>query len=146
MTNEILKPEEIDKQINFAESYIANNHNATKAYKEVYGQNLSDEVASASASRLLRNVKVRHYIKRKFDSLQLDAHYVMARLKYLAENAEKESVRLKAIVEIAKVLGVYKKDFIEQKTQVEQESPAIKKFMNEILKIQDKQKENNDPV
>jgi len=140
-----LRPCELDKQLAFAEAYIASNRNATKAYREVYGDRLSDEVAAAAASRLLRNVKIRHYIKQKFDALQLDAHYVMSGLKDLAENAEREGTRLKAFVEIGKALGIYKKDYIEQKTQTEKETPPhVKKFIERILDIQKENKEKRE--
>lgn len=46
-----------DRMMLFAAEYIIE-FNGTKAYKEIYGQNMSDEVAASSAVRLLRNEKV----------------------------------------------------------------------------------------
>lgn len=47
----------------FAQEYIALGNNATEAYMKVYKNCKKEETAMASASRLLRNVKVQEYIK-----------------------------------------------------------------------------------
>lgn len=68
------------KQRAFADEYIANKGNATKAYKKAYENIKNDETASVNGSRLLTNAKVSRYIKdmtaevlekRKFDVEQL---------------------------------------------------------------------------
>lgn len=50
-----------DKQKLFCDEYLID-LNATRAYKEVYKSCKKDETVNASASRLLRNVKVQAYI------------------------------------------------------------------------------------
>ena len=53
-----------DKQKLFADEYLID-LNATRAYKAVYKNCKSDEVAAAAAVRLLRNVKVAEYIEQR---------------------------------------------------------------------------------
>ena len=60
--------EEIEKRFAFAEEYLVD-LNATRAYKVVYNIE-SDDVAAASASRLLRNVKVQEYLTKRFRELR----------------------------------------------------------------------------
>ena len=49
----------------FLAEYFANDFNQRKAYKKIYGNNLSDEVADTNASRLLRLAKVKEIVERK---------------------------------------------------------------------------------
>lgn len=60
--------EEIDKQKQFVEEYLID-LNATQAYKKAYNIE-SDDVAAASGSRLLRNVKVQEYLTKRFRELR----------------------------------------------------------------------------
>ncbi len=53
-----------DKQKLFSDEYLID-LNATRAYKAVYKNCKSDEVAAAAAVRLLRNVKVAGYIEQR---------------------------------------------------------------------------------
>lgn len=46
-----------DRMMMFAAEYVID-FNGTRAYKAVYGENLSDNTAAVSASKLLRNPKV----------------------------------------------------------------------------------------
>lgn len=46
----------------FADEYLRNGRNATKAYMAAYPQCVNENSAYAAASRLLRNVKVSEYI------------------------------------------------------------------------------------
>ena len=55
-----------NKQIIFANEYLATpDLNVTVAYKKAYPRVKNDEVAAASGSRLLRNVKVAEYIEKR---------------------------------------------------------------------------------
>ncbi len=69
-----------DKQRKFADEYVID-CNATRAYKAAYPRIKSDEVASASGTRLLGNVKVKTYIQEKLDEISsekiADAQEVM---------------------------------------------------------------------
>jgi len=50
------------KQKTFCDSYLNNGRNASAAYRAAFGTDKAESVINASASRLLRNVKVRDYI------------------------------------------------------------------------------------
>lgn len=104
------KPVESDKQLIFAEQYLANNRNATAAYKSVYGEHLNDNTAAVNASKLLRTTKISNYLKNKLDVLELNSDYVLRSLKGLAEGADSESVKLQAIIAIGKTLGMFNND------------------------------------
>lgn len=51
-----------DEHLIFSNEYLKD-FNATRSYKVAYGEHLSDNVAAASASALLRNPKVKSYIE-----------------------------------------------------------------------------------
>lgn len=105
--NKVIKPKIVDKKIIFAEQYIIHNRNGTVAYKAVYGQELNDNTAAVNASKLLRNTKIRQYLKERFAVLELDANYVLAKLKQLAEEAKSDSTKLQAIIAIGRSLGMF---------------------------------------
>lgn len=110
MINRLDKPNISDKQIIFAEQYLANNRNATIAYKNVYGQELSDNTAAVNASKLLRTTKIKEYLKERLNVLELNTDYVLKRLKDLAETAQSEGTRLQSIIAIGKTLGMFNTD------------------------------------
>lgn len=56
------------KQKKFADEYIISG-NATESYKKVYSNVKEDSTASAGASRMLRNVKVKSYIEERLAEL-----------------------------------------------------------------------------
>lgn len=58
-----------EKQKIFADEYIID-LNATRAYKAAYPSVKKDNVASAAASRMLGNVKVKAYIDEQLEKLQ----------------------------------------------------------------------------
>lgn len=107
MVTRINKPKNADRRIIFAEQYIISNRNATVAYKAVYGQDLRDNTAAVNASKLLRNPKIQEYLKERFSVLELDANYVLGKLKNLAEEAKSDSTKLQAIIAIGKSLGMF---------------------------------------
>tara|TARA_R100000655_G_scaffold75592_1_gene114466 strand:- start:1362 stop:1850 length:489 start_codon:yes stop_codon:yes gene_type:complete len=51
-----------EKQLLFCDVYLDNGRNATRAYREAYGSTQSEAHINSSASRLLRNDKVRDYL------------------------------------------------------------------------------------
>lgn len=53
-----------EKQKRFCDEYLVD-FNATRSYKVAYGEDLTDEVASASGSRMLGNVKVSNYLSER---------------------------------------------------------------------------------
>lgn len=128
------KPSHIDKQIAFAEEYISCNKNATQAYKKVYGGSLSDDTAAVNGSKLLRTTKVRAYLRRKFESLELDANYVLGNLKELAESAQQEGIRLQANIWIGKSLGLFNSDFIEKKEETSYDKAKVQDLIDRIIK------------
>ena len=56
-----------EKQKMFADYYIET-LNITESYKRAYGEDLSDESASANGSRLIRNDKVEKYIEKAMEN------------------------------------------------------------------------------
>lgn len=122
------KPSQIDRHIIFAEEYIACNRNATMAYKKVYGEGLSDETAAVNASKLLRITKVKVYLQRRFDSLQLDSTYVLQNFKKLAETAKQESSRVQANIWIGKAIGMFSDNYMTHDDyEIENEEEKIRK-------------------
>ena len=65
-----------DKQMIFANEYLID-LNATRAYKKAYPNVKKDSVAAANGNRLLRNAKVKNYVKRN----TLKIKYLMNSLK-----------------------------------------------------------------
>ena len=66
---EVMENGMTEKQKIFADEYIID-LNATRAYKAAYPNVKKDEVASAAASRMLRNVNVKAYIDEQLEKLQ----------------------------------------------------------------------------
>lgn len=85
-----------DKQRRFVDEYIID-LNATAAYKRAYG-NTSDSAASASSSRLLRNVKIKTEIDKRIQERAKDtgitANYVLSSLKNVADRCMQEEAVL----------------------------------------------------
>lgn len=64
----------------FAEEYLRLNMNGTRAYKATYGQHLSDEVAGASAARLLGKAIVSDRISQLMKEQAMGPEEVLHRL------------------------------------------------------------------
>lgn len=62
-----------NKQFKFVTTYLTNGMNGTLAYKEAYGQHLTDNVAAVNAHNLLKLPKVSEYIKAEQDKLRANA-------------------------------------------------------------------------
>ena len=81
----------------FCHEYVKNGNNGTRAYMEVYGTK-DEEVAKASASRLLTNVNVKEYIESLQKELKEDA--IMSakeRMEWLTK-VLKDEVKEKTII------------------------------------------------
>lgn len=63
-------PELTKNQKSFCEEYVNNSSNGTQAYLKAYKTCKKEETAMASASRLLRNVKVLEYINELQEELK----------------------------------------------------------------------------
>lgn len=87
-----------DKQKLFCDEYLID-LNATRAYKEVYKSCKKDETVNASASRLLRNVKVQAYItermKAREQRTQITQDMVMKELASIAFSKASDYAKLK---------------------------------------------------
>lgn len=80
------------QQTMFIAYYPRFNCNGTKAYKQAYGEDLSDDVAAVNASKLLRNTKIKAAIDKKLqdiaDIAELDAAWSLKNLKNIAERCQ----------------------------------------------------------
>ncbi len=102
----------------FADEYLTNGFNATKAYLAVY-KDVKQESAEALSSKLLSNIKVEEYIKAS--QLVLSKKYEITKeslIKDLADikEAQKENnatAAIKAIEVISKMLGLFEPDKIQ---------------------------------
>ena len=88
-----------EKQKRFCDEYLID-LNATRAYKVVYKNVKSDEVAKSAASRLLTNVNVKKYIDDRMEELHnektADAQEV---IEYLTSVLRGESIAQEIVVE-----------------------------------------------
>ncbi len=88
-----------DKQRKFCDEYLKD-CNATRAYRAAYPNVKSDNVATASASRLLTNVNIKAYIDEQLDRISsekiADATEVM---EYLTSVLRGESLSEVVVVE-----------------------------------------------
>lgn len=89
-----------NQQKSFCEEYVKNGLNGTQAYLKAYNNdNLTEESARASASRLLTNVNVLSYIKELQDELRkaniMSAEERMEWLSGVVKDINKEEVYIK---------------------------------------------------
>lgn len=87
--------------------------NATQAYKKAYPNCKTDQVASQSGSRLLRNEKVKDYIdkrqKEKEEKAIITQEMILKELRDIIKNIEEATCnRLKAMELAGKHLGMFK--------------------------------------
>ncbi len=87
------------RQIKFCEEYVKNGLNGTQAYMKAYKNCKKEETATASASRLLRNVKVLSYIEELQEALKdktiMSAKERMVWLSEVVNDIQKEGVKVK---------------------------------------------------
>lgn len=92
------------KHAAFVAEYFKRNMNGTRAYQAVYGENLSDESAAASASALLRNPKVSAAVKAELKSRIMEADEILARLSEMGKAAHAEYIMSDGSVDIARMV------------------------------------------
>ncbi len=110
----------------FADEYLVD-LNATRAYKAAYPSVKKDNVASAAATRLLGNVKVKEYIDEKLADMSsskiADAKEVMEYLSSVMRREYKENV----VVTLSEECSAYAPDEngAMRKQTVKRETPQI---------------------
>lgn len=119
------------KQKKFADLYLANG-NATQAYKAVYGKDKSDNTAAANANRLLRNDKVKKYIKQIQPKEQKKVDFTVGWLreevlKVIQDEKSRPNDKLKGYEILGKTLGA----FVEKK---EITTPKDEDFVIQVVK------------
>ncbi|MEA5134641.1 MAG: terminase small subunit [Candidatus Fimivivens sp.] len=113
-------------QQRFADEYLID-LNATRAYKAAYPSVKKDNVASAAATRLLGNVKVKEYIDEKLADMSsskiADAKEVMEYLSSVMRREYKENV----VVTLSEECSAYAPDEngTMRKQTVKRETPQI---------------------
>ena len=85
----------------FVSEYFRENMNGTRAYKAVYGQDLSDESAATSAWSLLRNVKIVSAIELRLKEQAMSANEVLSRLAEQARSDHSKYVNDSGNVDFA---------------------------------------------
>lgn len=87
------------RQIKFCEEYVKNGLNGTQAYMKAYKNCKKEETATASASRMLRNVKVLSYIEELQEELKdeviMSAKERMKWLSGVVKDINRETVFIK---------------------------------------------------
>lgn len=79
----------VPKHQEFLLEYLRNNHNGTQAYYTTYGKNHTENVASSSAWRLLRSVKIEAVLSAFQKTNTADLFMVKRALEDAIENAYK---------------------------------------------------------
>lgn len=103
-----------EQQKKFADLYIASG-NAKQAYIEA-GYKARDNVAEASASRLLRNVKVTTYIEERNKDLESDRISDMEEVKqFWSETMRNAEVELKDRLKASEYIAKTNAAFIEKR-------------------------------
>lgn len=89
----------------FVAEYFKKNMNGTRAYRAVYGENLDDNTAASSASRLLRNAKVSAAIKTELQNRILSTEEILARLAEMGQSAHAAYIEDNGTVNIKKMVA-----------------------------------------
>ena len=90
------------KQFLFCEFYIQTS-NGTLAAKMAGYKGNSDNSFAVTASRLLRNAKIRAYLKKRYADIAMDTDEVLARLAKMARASVSDFVDEHGIIDWAKV-------------------------------------------
>lgn len=93
------------KHAEFVANYFKLNMNGTRAYRETYGDHLDDNSAAASASALLRNLKVSAAVKAELRSRIMEADEILARLSEMGKAAHSEYIKDDGTVDIARMVN-----------------------------------------
>jgi phage terminase small subunit len=110
LTKEELESILTDKQVMFAYEYVADEElNASRAYSKVYSGCKTEQALAASASRLLKNVKVAAYVNILMEDRK-------KRLEYSADDIIKDLISVKTRcmqAEPVKIWDYELKEFVE---------------------------------
>lgn len=114
--------------------------NATRAYKEVYDNEMEDTVAAAAASRLLRNVNVRKAVQVQMGH-QLEDKDALAR-RIIDEHSKIAFAHSAMIMDGISSFGYVVKDFSEIPDEYKAAIAGFKKTAEGLLEVKfyDKQK------
>lgn len=112
----------------FAEKCIQFNMNGTKAYKAVYGEDMSDASAAANASRLLKSDKVQAYLEERFRETHMTPAELLNRYAEQARGAYSEYATAQG-VDIKRLIADGKGHLI-QKWSYNQSGKPILEFMD----------------
>jgi len=114
--------------------------NATRAYKEVYDNEMEDRVASAAASRLLRNVNVRKAVSIQME-LQLEDKDALAK-RIIDEHSKIAFAHSSMIMDGVSSFGYVVKDLSEIPAEYHAAIAGFKKTAEGLLEVKfyDKQK------
>ena len=88
----------------FVAEYFKKNMNGTRAYRAVYGEDLDYMSAAASASRLLKNVKVSAAIKSELQSRILSQEEILSRLAEMGQSAHSQYIKEDGTVDIKQMV------------------------------------------
>ena len=101
----------------FCQELYKQKGNQRKAYKAIYGDNLSDEVADVNASRLLSNAKIFKYFTSLSEKIEKKAlitiEEVIEGIKEDIKDAKKYK-QMSAVLKGRELLGKYLKMFTEK--------------------------------
>lgn len=99
------------KQQRFIAAYIANGGNGTQAAIEA---GYAPRSAAVTASEMLKMEKIRKRLDgqktEQLDRLALSADWVTSRLMTLADDADSDATKVRALETLGKVLGIYAPD------------------------------------
>jgi len=112
----------------FADEYLANGMNGTQAYLSIYKSVKKEDTAAVNASKLLRNTKVKAYIKAEQDKtsakLNIDKEYILREYMALISSCKEEGIDgegtlkdrtnwAKGLAQLTKMLGLDEPDKTE---------------------------------
>ena len=100
-----------DRHKAFADAYLSNGMNGTRAYLSVYNDVESEDVAKASASRLLTNDNVKEYIKGKQEKKSakhdITYDYLIEELREVIHNPKtSKGDKVRALKQLSDMLGI----------------------------------------
>ncbi len=99
------------KQQRFIAEYMANGGNGTQA---AISAGYAPRSAAVTASELLKQDKIRKRLetekREQLDRLALDADWITTRLMTLADQADSDATKVRALETLGKVVGIYAAD------------------------------------
>lgn len=124
-----------DRHRAFADTYLSNGMNGTRAYLSVYNDVESEESAAVLASNLLRNVKVKEYIKnkqvKKSAKHDVTYDYLIEELREVIHHPKtSKGDKVRALKQLSDMLGInadfeLKKKLTDRENDKDSEQPTI---------------------